>query len=84
MKDVEQDLYLTKDLSEASSLVCKGLKLIRLEKENNFYWFVFQDKSACEQLSNTYWNNELQVSAKAYSTALKELKDRLFSRAGQR
>ena len=78
MNDVAE--YKTKDLPEAGALLASNAKLLGLEKEANFYWFLFENKLLCEQLSNAYWNNELQVSAKAYSNALKELKDRLFSR----
>ena len=80
MMDTRLTEYVTKDLSEAASLVCKGAKLLRLQQESDFFWFVFQNKSSCEELSNAYWNGELQVSAKSYSNTLKELKDRLFSR----
>ena len=71
--------YVTKDLQEAGALLASNAKLLRLDKEQDFYWFVFEDKTFCEQLSASFWSGELQVSAKAYSTALKELKDRLFS-----
>lgn len=80
MKDVKTDLYFTKDLSEAAAIFCKNAKLLRLKQEQNFYWFVFQDKQLCEQLSNSYWAGELQVSAKTYADSLKSLKERVFSR----
>lgn len=80
MKDVEIDLYFTKDLSEAAAILCSGAKLLRLEQEQNFYWFVLANKSLCEQLSNSYWTGELQVSAKSYADSLKSLKERVFSR----
>lgn len=80
MKDVKSDLYFTKDLSEAGAILCKKAVLLHLEQEQNFYWFVFQDKQLCEQLSNFYWSGELQVSAKAYADSLRSLKDRLFAR----
>lgn len=72
--------YRTKDLGEASALYCCSAKLLRLEQEQNFFWFVFDDKNLCEQISNSYWRGKLQVSAKAYSEALRSLKDRLFAR----
>lgn len=80
MENVKPDLYYTKDLSEAAALHCHAAKLLRLEKELNFYWFVFSSKSFCEQLSNSYWAGQLQVSAKNYTNSLRELKDRLFAR----
>ena len=80
MKNEEKSLYYTKDLSEAGAILCQGTKLLRLEQEQNFYWFVFQDKNLCQQFSNAYWTNELRVSAKTYADSLKSLKERLFSR----
>lgn len=80
MKDVKTNLFYTKDLSEAAAMLCKKVILLRLEQEQNFYWFVFQDKEFCEQLSNAYWTGELQVSAKVYADSLKSLKERVFSR----
>ena len=80
MENVDKDLYQTKDLSEAGAILCSGVKLLRLQKEQNFYWFVFVDKSLCEQLSNSYWSGELKVSAKPYADSLRSLKDRLFAR----
>ncbi|OGH26144.1 MAG: hypothetical protein A3C30_03470 [Candidatus Levybacteria bacterium RIFCSPHIGHO2_02_FULL_40_18] len=75
-----KDIYRTKDLSEAAALTAKGAKLLRLEQEQNFYWFVFADKNSCEHSSNAYWAGELQVDAKEYATSIKTLKDRLFAR----
>ena len=72
--------YVTKDLQEAGALLACNAKILRLEKESNYYLFVFDNKPLCEQLSNAFWAGELQVDAKALSTALKELKDRLFSK----
>lgn len=70
--------YLTKDLGEASALIVKGVNLIRLEKESNFYWFVFQG-SGINEISNDYWSGKLQTSAKKYYDQMRSLKDRLFA-----
>lgn len=79
MKNVKPDLYYTKDLSEAAAILCSGAKLLRLEQEQNFYWFLFVDKSLCEQLSNSYWSGELKIYAKTYADSIRSLKDRLFA-----
>lgn len=76
----ETNEYFTKDLGEASALLCKSAKLLHLQQENNFFWFVFTDKALCNELANAYWANELQISAKSYYDAMRSLKDRLFSR----
>ena len=72
--------FLTKDLQEAGALLACNAKILRLEKESNYYLFVFDNKTLCEQLSNAFWAGELQVDAKTFSLALKTLKDRLFAR----
>lgn len=70
--------YLTKDLGEAAALVSKGVKLIRLEKNSNFCWFVFE-KNNSEETSSKYWSGDLRVGAKKYNDSLRTLKDRLFA-----
>lgn len=72
--------YRTKDLGEAAALSCSSTKLLRLEKEDNFFWFIFSNNDTCQKLSNNYWSGDLRVSAKEYSDALRSLKDRLFAR----
>jgi len=75
-----KDKYKTKDLGEAAALVCKSAKLLGLQKENDFYWFVFSNTRFCEEISNKYWfSNDLLVNAKTYQDALRTLKDRLFA-----
>lgn len=74
------DKYKTKDIYEASCLVAKKAKLLTLEKQSNFYWFVFDNLNVCQKISDEYWRNELMVSAKDYSEAIRSLKDRLFAR----
>ena len=51
-----------------------------MEKEENFYWFIFGDKENAEDLSNQYWQKEAQVNAKDYAEAIRSLKDRLYAR----
>lgn len=73
------DEHFTKDLGEAAALLCSSARLLRLQKENKFFWFVFANKSLCEQLANNYWSDGLKLDAKQYSEALRSLKDRLFA-----
>ncbi len=79
MDKAYKDEYFTKDLGEATGLICSSTKLLRLQKESKFFWFVFADKSLCEQLANEYWAGSLKLDAKRYSEALRSLKDRLFA-----
>ncbi|MFH1971611.1 MAG: DUF5659 domain-containing protein [Patescibacteria group bacterium] len=79
MKNQSKDEYLTKDLGESAALLCNSIKLIRLQKEGSFYWFVFADKLTCEQISSQYWAGDLTVFAKDYYDKMRSLKDRLFA-----
>ena len=78
---MKENVYLTRDLYEASLLYACQQKLLRLEKEKEgrSFWFVFNNRSACQSLIDTYWRRELNVNAKAYTDAIRSLKDRLFS-----
>jgi len=71
--------YYTKDLYEASFLYARRQTLLGLEKDCKFFWFIFADRCACEKLSTAYWSGNIEVNAKAYSDALRTLKDRVFS-----
>lgn len=72
--------YKTKDIYEAAALVAKKAKLISLEREGSFYWFLFADWDGSRTLSDFYWKNELVVMAKDYADAIRTLKDRVFAR----
>ena len=71
--------YKTKDLAEASLLLVKNQKLIRLEREGRIVYFVFGNKKTCEELSNQFWFGECLVNAKSYHEATITLKNRIFA-----
>lgn len=76
-----QKRYKTKDLYEASGLIASRKKLLFLEKDTDYYWFVFEDDGdGCQKISNLFWRNELRLSAKDYADAIRTLKDRIFAR----
>jgi len=79
MQSRANEEYVTKDLGEAAALVCSSLKLLRLQREQSFFWFVFANKMLCEQFSGEYWSGTLKIPARQYSEALRSLKDRLFA-----
>lgn len=72
--------YRTKDFGEASALYCESLELVRLDKGEGFYWFIFNNFGKCTELSSKYWMGELLVNAKKYKDSMRDLKERLFSR----
>ena len=78
--DEGKNEFQTKDLYESAFLYASGCLLIRLEKgERNQFWFVFDDKRKCEQLSNQYWSGEGITKAILFVDAIRRLKDRIFS-----
>lgn len=79
MKPVET--FRTKDLSEASLLLTKDNQLLEIERDGNTCWFVFEDRKACEELSNQFWFGKCLVNAKSFYEAMNTLKNRIFSRA---
>ena len=78
MKTIE-NLYSTKDLSEASLLLVKNQKLIRFDRQGTIVYFVFADKKTSEELANQFWFGECFVNAKTYYGALQTLKNRIFN-----
>ena len=75
---MENDIYCTKDLPEASAIYSHHQKLLRLEREGNHLIFVFQDRKTCEKLANAFLNRGLVVDAKGYAESLRTLKDKIF------
>lgn len=76
----KNNVYLTKDLYEGALLYANHIKLLSLQKEGEYFWFIFEDKEKAESLSNKYWQREAQVNAKDYAEAIRSLKDRLYAR----
>lgn len=77
---MKKDEFETKDIYQAAFLYARRLKLLRLEREGSSYWFVFENMKEAEALSNSYWGRDADVNAKAYSDAIRSLKDMIFSR----
>lgn len=71
--------FQTRDINEAAACLAVGLKLIRLEEGNGFYWFIIGSNKG-QEVCNQFWAGELTVDAKKFSDALRGLKDRLFAR----
>jgi hypothetical protein len=72
-------IYKTKDLGEASALITAHCRLINLETEKGFFWFMFDDPETCRKTSDAYWNNTLAVRAKELVDAMRSLKERVFA-----
>lgn len=75
----ELDEYATRDLGEAATLFCKQAKILRFQKQEDYFLFVFSDKDLCEKVVSNYLFGECLVNAKTFYDALRNLKDRLFT-----
>lgn len=71
--------HFVKDLYQAAYIYSVKKPLVRLEKEQGYFWFVFEDKSQCEKLANEYWSGKAVGNIKDYADAIKTLKERLFA-----
>jgi len=78
-KESNHNIFRTKDLNEATYLYVSNKKLLDIEKDNGFCWFIFEDNEGCRALLDTYWRNEALVSAKTFAEALKSLKYRVIN-----
>jgi hypothetical protein len=74
-----KNTYQTKDLYEAAFLYSCRIKLLGLEGENNYYWFVFENKSLADEMAYKYWQREGLVEAYAYAEAIRLLKNRIYA-----
>ena len=74
-----ENIYKTKDLSEAAYLYASHQKLIGLEEDAcGRCWFIFENGVLCRPLVNSYWRKEAMVNAKDFADAFRSLKDRIF------
>ena len=74
-----ENTYKTKDLGEAGVLIVKKQNLLKMERKNSICWFVFKDKSKCQELSNNFFFGDLMVNAREYTETINRLKNRIFS-----
>ncbi len=80
IKHMENNIYKTKDLAEAASLLISKNTLLGVVREERVCWFVFEDRHECERLSNQYFFGELAVNAREFNEAIIRLKGYIFSR----
>lgn len=62
-----------RDIGEAAALLSKNIKLLRLERDSNFFWLIFEDKSTFD-VCNLYRLGCFIVDAKKYYTNLIRLR----------
>ena len=79
---IEKDIYLTRDLYEASFLYISDLKFLGLDGNGNSttFYFRFQGREKAEVLSNRFWSKTTEGNIKEYSDAVCTLKHLIFSK----
>lgn len=73
--------YRSRDFYISASLLAKGTRLIRLDKESeNTYLFVFYiSPEEAKKLIQDHWNKQLMVASRDLIEAINELKTRLHN-----
>lgn len=74
---IDSEVFRTRDFWLAGALLASGKNLLRLDWQDGRAHFIFADLTDCEQATQAYWAGDLNVSAKAFTDALRTLKDRL-------
>lgn len=71
--------YKTKDIYEAAWIYSQEVKLLRIEPDGRYFWFVFDDEKSCNSLSPLYWTQKASGNIKQFVNSFKTLKDLIFS-----
>jgi len=70
--------FSTTDFQLGAYALCKGMKLIRIDRTNRKAIFIFEVEFTEHDISNSFWSNE-SVPVEDFVTAQSQLKKRLFS-----
>lgn len=71
--------YRTKDLYLASYLQLKGFEIIRLEKNDKRFTFIFTDSDGMNPYIEEFYARKAQVEPMEYSLAMKQVKSKLYN-----
>jgi hypothetical protein len=72
--------YKTLDIFEAAWIYSQNIKLLGLEPNGRYSYFLFDNPLASQKLSIAYWTQSATGNIKAFVNAYKTLKDLVFSR----
>jgi hypothetical protein len=70
--------YKTRDLAEATALITTGNNLLRIDRHSSICFFIFDNATQCQVISNKYFFGELNVNARNYYESMVRLKNRIF------
>jgi Rad3-related DNA helicase len=73
-------VWTTYDLGVATALLCADFELLSLDKANpKKVLFVFRKAKNIDETANSYFADQLTLSARSFFDQLKALKNRLYS-----
>jgi len=74
MKEIKlKDLYL------CGYLLNEGQSLVRVEKEGQRCWFVFEKTPLLDGLIDSFWQDTAITKVRSYVNKIQNLKDMIFS-----
>ncbi len=74
------DFFKTNDFLLATTLLCLGFTIERLDRTNfNKVAFIFKRSEELENTVQAFWNNQLEINPRAFFNSQKELKSRIYS-----
>lgn len=83
--NIKLPAYRVRDLSIAAYLQTSGAKLISIEAQPGFSFFVFEDNQLCSQLEQSYWSYELgNFSPRSLIENYRNLRTQAISKTGGR
>lgn len=78
-RQVPGPTYSTRDFYLAAALQAKGAHFLRVDRQGSVGFFLFSNQNKCEQWVESYFQGKLMVAAKEMTSAIRSLKDALFS-----
>jgi len=70
--------FSTSDFQIAAFAICKGARLLRVDRSSRRAVFIFEGEGSITDYANGFWSGE-KVAAEEFVTAQSQLKKRLFS-----
>ncbi len=75
----QNNQYRCRDLYLASFIYSQGQEFIKIERLGNICWFIFKDKSSCDQLESLFWANKASANPRSFSDSIRTLKSLIFT-----
>lgn len=71
--------YKTRDMYLASYLVMHGVPLVRLERDDRRFSFVFEEADQIKTLADEFYSRKALVEPMQYTIAMKQVKSQMYN-----